>query len=409
MKKAGRIILTVFAVLLALIVIIGIITAAANAIVFSKKRSFISTVEAVTYDEQLQPRLDDNGFYYFKTDREFRVMQLTDVHFGGGYLSSKKDDMAINAVSAMITAEKPDLVIVTGDLGFPVPFTAGTFNNKLPAIEFAELMERLGVYWCLTYGNHDTESYSYFGRKSISALYEDRERFPHCLFQSGDSDVDGYGNYVINIKNSLGEITQSLFMIDSHSYTDGDYLGIQWKYDCVHENQIEWYRQTINSITEQNQGIKPNSLAFMHIPVIEMRDAFNEYRDNGFKDTDRVKFLGGAIGERGSVVYSSNYNNGLFDAFKSEGSTKGIFFGHDHLNNFSLTYDGIRMTYGNSIDYLAYKDIDKYGSQRGCTMITLNEKGEFDVTHENYYQDKYVGILEKEDVTMEPYYSESEE
>lgn len=409
MKKAGKIILKVFAVLLAIIILISIITASVNAIIFSKKRSFISTIEAVAYDEQLQPKLDDNGFYYFKTDRDFRVMQLTDVHFGGGYLSSKKDDMSINAVSAMITAEKPDLVIVTGDLGFPVPFIAGTFNNKLPAIEFAELMESLGVYWCLVYGNHDTESYSYFSRKQLSALYENRERFPHCLFQSGDSEVDGYGNYVINIKNSLGEITQSLFMFDSHSYTDGDYLGIEWKYDCVHENQIEWYKQTVKALTEQNQGIKPNSLAFMHIPVIEMRDAYNEYRDNGFKNTDRVEFLGGMIGEKDSVVYSSNYNNGLFDAFKSEGSTKGLFFGHDHLNNFSIAYDGIRMTYGNSVDYLAYTNIEKYGLQRGCTIITLNEKGEFDIAHENYYQDKYVGVLEKEDVTMEPYYSESEE
>ncbi len=35
------------------------------------------------------------------------------------------------------------------------------------------------------------------------------------------------------------------------------------------------------------------------------------------------------------------------------GSTKGIFCGHDHYNNISLEYKGIRLTYAMSIDYLA--------------------------------------------------------
>ena len=39
--------------------------------------------------------------------------------------------MALNAVAAMVTAEKPDLVIVTGDIAYPVPFQAGTFTWSL--------------------------------------------------------------------------------------------------------------------------------------------------------------------------------------------------------------------------------------------------------------------------------------
>ena len=54
-------------------------------------------------------------------------------------------------------AEKPDLVVATGDIAFPVPYMAGTFNNYSGAKAFENLMESLGVYWTVTFGNHDAE------------------------------------------------------------------------------------------------------------------------------------------------------------------------------------------------------------------------------------------------------------
>lgn len=82
------------------------------------------------------------------------------------------------------------------------------------------------------------------------------------------------------------------------------------------------------------------------------------------------------------------------------GGKHGTFCGHDHVNNFSMEYKGIRLTYGLSIDYLAYLRISSLGSQRGCTMITVNPDGTFDCTAENYYQDKYDHEA-REEVTMQ--------
>ena len=82
------------------------------------------------------------------------------------------------------------------------------------------------------------------------------------------------------------------------------------------------------------------------------------------------------------------------------GGTKGVFCGHDHINTYSIEYKGIRLTYGMSIDYLAYSNIDTLGSQRGCTIITVKPDGSFDCTPSSYYQDKYVNS-EKEEVTMQ--------
>ena len=202
---------------------------------------------------QLEYSVEDNGYVNIKSDKGLKVMQLTDVHIGGGWMSIKKDAMAINTVATMIRVEKPDFVVVTGDISYPVPFQAGTFNNKSGAKIFAELMETLGVYWTLAYGNHDTEAYSYYTREQLTDFYRS-EQYKHCLLQTGPEDVDGVGNQVINIVNSDGVITRALITLDSHSYIDGDVLGIRWLYDNIHENQINWYKNVVLDLAKRNQA-----------------------------------------------------------------------------------------------------------------------------------------------------------
>lgn len=402
-KIAGKVLL---GILIALLCIIAIFTAI-NTICVASCKNYIKSINPVSYSSQLTPE-EKNGYTTFVTDNDFRVMQLSDVHIGAGFMSVKKDNQAINAVAAMVAEEKPDLVIVTGDIAYPVPFQAGTFNNKTGAVIFASLMEKLGVYWCPAFGNHDTEAYSYFNREDISELYSNRQKYPHCLFQSGPKDVDGYGNYIVNVQTSKGEITQSFVMLDSHSYIDNDYFGIMWKYDCVHKNQVEWYGQQIKALTKINNNKTPKSLMFFHMPPQEMLTAYNEYKENGYKNTADSKYIGGKAGEKNLVVYPSEKNYGLFDKCLELGSTKGIFFGHDHLNNFTMLYKGIQLTYDYTVDYLAYVGINKYGTQRGCTMITAKPDGSFVSKAENYYQDKYTPQREKETVTMKDFYTDEE-
>jgi hypothetical protein len=142
------------------------------------------------------------------------------------------------------------------------------------------------------------------------------------------------------------------------------------------------------------------SLAFFHIPLLEVREAYWEYVNNGSQNTADCKFIKGNPGEKDPVVFPSETKTALFDTMVELGSTQGMFYGHDHLNNFVMEYKGIIMSYGYSIDYFAYGGIDRYGYQRGCQMITVHPDGSFDIIHENYYQDKYVPLYEKEDVDM---------
>ena len=212
-KKKGKKALKVIGIILAVIVILVGVAAVANVVGNKGNIEKIAAFESAAKENQLVPEKDEKGNWTFTTDEDFKVLQLTDVHIGGGFMSLKKDAMALNAVAAMVKAEQPDLVIATGDVSYPVPFQAGTFNNLESAKIFAALMEQLGVYWTLSFGNHDTEAYSYYDRAFISEFYSSEE-FKYCLYTAGPDDVDGYGNQIINVKNSDGIITQSIYVAD---------------------------------------------------------------------------------------------------------------------------------------------------------------------------------------------------
>ncbi len=402
-KKVKKVLLIIIAV----VMIISIIIAVANFLSLQNLLEKGNSYNKVEIENQLVPEKDENGYWYFTTDGDFKVMHITDIHIGGGFLSKTVDEKALNAVATMVTKEKPDLVIATGDISFPVPYTAGTFNNYSGAKAFANLMESLGVYWDVTFGNHDAEAYSYFDREAVAEFYEDEE-YKYCLFQSGPEDVDGYGNHVIEVKNSEGIITQAMVLIDSQAYVKDNIIeSIKGTYDNIHPNQVEWYESEIKRMNAENEKINQDttpvkSLAFFHIPLVEMDNAWNEFRENGYKDTDNFKYSEGIIAETGRQVCCGYGEDDLFEKMLELGSTKAMFNGHDHVNNTTFEYKGIIFSYGYSIDYFAYSGIDKLGSQRGCSMITCKPDSTFTIDKYNYYSDRYdIEGFTREEVTMQ--------
>ena len=374
--------------------------------IVKKNFDYAASFDQVVYENQLVPTEDADG-WVFETDRPLKVVQLTDIHIGGGSMSIEKDQKAMNAVAAMLTYEKPDLVVLTGDMAYPVPFQAGTFNNKISTEMLITLMEKLGVYYAPIFGNHDAEAYSTHDREAVADLWG-AEDLKYSLFKKGPADVDGFGNYIIKVKNSAGIVKNAFFLLDSHDYTDGDVLGLMGNYDNIHDNQIEWYRTKVNEIDAANKAINPaepmfSSLAFFHIPLEEYDIAWKEYRANGYKDTENVKVIDGGYHENDEKVCCGIHPENFFETVLELGSTKGMFCGHDHINNAILEYKGIKLVYGMSIDYLAYIDpvTADMGPQRGCTVINVMPTGDFTVSLENYYQDKYETKYEKESVSMD--------
>ncbi len=427
-KRTIKALIITGAVVLVIAIFFGscaIATAVGTKALIKQAQSYTSV--EYTEHKQLTPTYDSElGYYVFTkdSDRDFKVVQLTDVHIGGGSFSQKKDAWAMNAVATMIRREQPDLVVVTGDIAYPVPPQAGTFNNLNATKIFASMMEQLGVYWTFAFGNHDTELYSLYSRTDICEYYANAG-FKYCLFRAGfcdekdyiGDDARGFGNDMIVVKNADGSINQAIVTLDSHSYTDGDYFGAAWKYDNIHQCQVDWYVQEIEKLTAHNNGKIVDNLAFFHIPLWEYRRAWANVIDSGEEmsagkvvETERgtTTFIYGVMGEsdkkkngvRTYGVFCGVREDNLFEEGLTHG-LNGIFCGHDHYNNFSVLYQpagatrAIRLTYGMSTDYLAYVGIYKEHSQRGCTVISVASDGSFDCEARNYYA--YYGVSHEAD------------
>jgi 3',5'-cyclic AMP phosphodiesterase CpdA len=321
----------------------------------------------ITYD-------DETGVYTItKADGDFKVLQLTDIHLGGSTLSYDKDMKALRAVYALLEATKPDFVIVTGDLVFPVGIFSFSFNNTAPVQQFAAFMRNTGIPWAFTYGNHDTESYAASSVNDLDTLYKSLsfKTSRTLLYPYVQPDIMGRNNQVIELRNSDGTLNNAFFLIDSNAYT-GDGLN---KYDYIHDDQVEWYKEQVLRLNEEAGHIVP-SMIFFHIPLQQYKTAYELYEQG----SDEVTWYFGSNDEEMiDKVCCSEYPSSIFDVAKELGSTTGFFCGHDHYNNASFEYQGIRLTYGMSIDYLAMPGIARDTKQRGGTLITIHDDGTTDI------------------------------
>ncbi len=315
--------------------------------------------------------VDNNGVSEFviPEGKDFRILQLTDVHIGNSFITRMADRLAMNAVIKLVEHTKPDLIVLTGDNVYPMLPMTLTRNNYKESKLFAELMEGFGIPWAFVFGNHDTEVLCTHTKQQLADLYES---MPHCLFRRGPKDISGVGNYTVNLRNADGSLNNVLVMLDSNMYGGGNFFT---GFDVIHDDQIEWYKRTLTDL--KADGKIPPSLAFFHMPLKEYKDAWNLLRF-GSKE---VEYKLGWIGETDNYLGISRQEGRFFAAMQELGSTKGTFVGHDHLNTLSMVYKGIQLTYGMSIDYLAYKGIRRSYSQRGGTVITVKPDSSFAVEH----------------------------
>ena len=131
-------------------------------------------------------------------------------------------------------------------------------------------------------------------------------------------------------------------------------------YDTVHFNQIMWYWQA-SEMLEADNGARIPALLFMHIPTPEHALAAM-YRDD-------CHFEGTQLED----VACTMLNGGLFSACLQRGDVKGIFCGHDHVNDFTAEYCGITLGYDGFLSYHACHRHDI----RGGRVLDLSADGTF--------------------------------
>ena len=342
-------------------------------------QSYINSVPVVAHNESKIDYDEATGRYTItkSNDGDFKILHLTDIHIGGSLYSYPKDMKALAACFAEIEHTHPDLVVVTGDMCFPMGIMSLSLNNSAPVQQFAAFMRNTGIPWAFTYGNHDTETMSTLDKTELNEVYKSLsyKTSGNLLYPYVQPDIMGRNNQLIEIRNADGSLNTGLFLIDSNAYT-GEGLNV---YDYIHDDQVDWYAGETERMNAE-AGHTVNSMVFFHIPLQEYKTATELYLDG----SDEVKYyFGENPGDHGGItnelVCCSDFPSKLFDTAVSLGSTTAMFCGHDHYNNASIEYKGIRLTYGMSIDYLAMPGISKETKQRGAELITIHADSSWDL------------------------------
>lgn len=272
----------------------------------------------------------------------FKIVQITDLHYK---LGVKASEQGLACVREMVQTEKPDLVVVTGDIIYSAPA-----DSTLSVV--LKTFAQLGVPFCMTFGNHD-----YDFKTPAVALYNQMQKTPNCVMpvlQGKNTD------YSLPILSSNGKRTAAvLYCIDTHNKPAiGGIGGYQW----ISHNQITWYRQRSMVYKQKNGGRPVPSLAFLHIPLPE----FNYATAN----TQCPMY-----GSRLEKAYSPSINSGMFASIKEMGDIMGVFCGHDHDNDYAVSYFNVLLAHGRfSGGNTEYNHLT-----RGARVIVLKEgKREFD-------------------------------
>ena len=294
----------------------------------------------------------------FNEDGKFKIMMFAD----------SQDDENLEETTAQLMREAlaaytPDLVIYMGD------------NSVAPAEKQADAIAAIvapvveaGVPFTVVFGNHDQEQ----GLPNEDLLKE-YQKFPGCLAYDAVPSLYGCGNHNLPIlaSNGIG-VAFNLWMIDSGTSTEE-----AGGYDYVREDQINWYKDTAKALSLLNGGKVVPAMAFQHIIVPEVYDALGMMKipfGIGEWTFDGQAYLpipnfGAYTGFLFEPPCPSHINGGQFDAWVETGDVMATFYGHDHVNSFTTSYEGIDITTVPTVGCNSYSN----DMNRGVGLITLDE------------------------------------
>ena len=337
--------------------------------------SLVATAALSTITFKLSPMVEATDLVDFTikmpTDRELKILQLTDTQIidssqmrYSGRLAAGQiqtwsraniDKNCFNYITELIENERPDLIILTGDIVYGEFDDSGIIWKRI-----VEFMDSFNIPWAPIYGNHDNES-----AKGVEWQNAQLEAAKNCLFKKGN--VTGNGNYSIGLVDGSGKIRRIIYMLDSHGCIGLEAAGLA-------EDQIAWFKGVSNAV-DAAYGEEIPAFACYHVPSLDFQTAYqNKY---GYQTDANFSLDGNGVdsdfGEKNEDP--SHFHVEIAEHLK-DANVDGVFSGHDHTNNYSILYNGIRYTYGTKTGtYDRYKT-----TLLGGTWIRVNTGGAFEVT-----------------------------
>lgn len=285
---------------------------------------YIGTPSTDTWSADDTYRLEDTAVLTKQSGEDFVILNLTDMHFADYDYRAFTAFLASATMKRLVKRVQPDLITVTGDI-------VCTDSTVFAIKRITDLMNSFAIPWAPVFGNHDGE-----GNCDLNYLADVMMQSPYCLLRKGDPAL-GVGNYIINVREQDGEndrIVQSILMMDTH----GSHLN---------EAQIEWYKWACEGI-QTVTGEPTETTVFFHIPCAQYQYAYDAAWDADAESWREGFAASGECNEKICCPRDADgqpIDNGFFAAVKEVGTTENIFCGHEHMNNFSVVYENVRMTY----------------------------------------------------------------
>lgn len=361
----------------------------------TKILSIFLTIVMVILAIPMTASAENDTTLQFSSDGKFQIMIFADV----------QDDVPIKETTLQMMNEcldkyKPDLVVYLGDNGVAVT------ENEYPTIKaITEPCVVRNVPYAIVFGNHDGERE--ISKDTLLGYYQEFG----CLTTDADPDLYGCGNSNLTILSSDGKKTAfNLWFIDSGSSNPDKEVG---GYDEVKEDQIKWYKDTAAELKKANGGEAVPAILFQHIIMPEIYEAIypklpftmgKDYTINGTTYFP-VPFFNRHAGVILEPCSPSFNTRGQWDAIVETGDVIATFHGHDHVNDFVATHNGIDIVNVPTVGCQAYSD----AISRGAGLITLDESDLTDYDYEMIYffdmaLEEDSEILGKEDARSKAYY-----
>lgn len=329
---------------------------------------------------------------------QFKLMQLTDIHYVTDEYDVKTDDgiimpvktAALHTIEKMVKEEKPDLILFTGDLVFASGH--GKIDNPKMFEDIGHLLDTLGVPWVFTNGNHDGNNVEC--NYSWDDLFDTFKKFKTYagdekdLYQGPHISDRGFANSVVRLKNKMA-ITEFAFILIDNG----------WGY--VPE-LAPWIERAVTMLEEESPNVK--AIAFAHCPF----DNYGEKNDGtkGTTNEEETENYSKRIiegkGDLREKFFTFRDDMGVSEVIEQSEIIKATFVGHFHKNesiavlekNGRKLYQG----FGKTGDYIAYnigEGSDKgEAMKRGCRIFLFEEGKDSFKTYIKELDGKEKGFIE---------------